>query len=41
MKEPITEAPITVDNISELIQMNPQLAYRFLLRIHTSKDFFK
>ena len=41
MKDPIKDAPITTENISQLIQMNPQLAYKFLLKIHTSKDFSK
>ena len=39
MENPIRDAPITTANISELIQMNPQLAYKFLLRIHTEKEF--
>jgi len=39
MTNPFVDAPITVQNISQLIQMNPQLAYRFLLKIHTQKEF--
>lgn len=39
MTDPIVESPITVDNISHLIQMNPKLAFIFLQKIHKQKEF--